>query len=184
MMEKFKKKDGAVSIMIVVALLVGVFIIAGSVEIVKRSHTMNEIGYIMDIASVTALRSGVDEEKLRAEEFAIDKSMVIRNYHSMVDQSLDNYGHIVSHKHVKTKVEGFKETWGLGQTGKAREQVLIDSTVLLKVHSNNFFDTIPAVGKRFYDARSNSDFEITYNGVGEDNLVELSVRSVSRVVYR
>ena len=183
-LKNIKQKEGAISIMMVVALLIAAVILTGFVDLLKRSYTINEVSSIMDVASVTSLRAGVDEEKLRVEVFEVDQSLVVRNYQKMVTEGITGYGHLDSFKFARTKIESFDENWGLGQTGKSRPQVLLDSTVILRIDSNPLFTAAPAIAERFYEARSNGDFEVSYNRITEEGKIEVAVRSVTRVVYR
>lgn len=183
-MKVAKEKRGQISISIVVAMLIAVVVFTGLFDIMRRTYTMNEVHAIMDVASVTALRSSVDEEKLRLEQFEVDKSMALRNYEKLVKESIQNYGQLESFHFVRTKIEDFNENWGLGVTSSSRPQVLIDSSVVITVRSSFLFDNVPSLAKKFYDSRNNGDFVVTYQGKNEDGEIELAVRSVSRVVYR
>lgn len=178
------KKEGSFALLFVILCFIAVLVITGFIDILRQSHLMNESQSVMDVASITALRAGVDEERLRVEELVVDEGVVISGYKKAVKETMESYGDVLDVRFVKTKTEVYKEKWGTGVTGKERDQVLLDSTIILTVKSSIVFDTLPMLADRYYDARSNEEFYVTYLGQDEDGRMEISIRSVSRLVYR
>lgn len=177
-------KEGSFSILFVILCFIGVLLIIGFTDILRQSHLLNESQSVMDVASITALRAGVDEERLRVEELVVDEGIVVSGYKKAVKETMESYSDVYDVRFVKTKTEVFKENWGIGITGKEREQVLLDSTIILTVKNSVIFDTLPMLADDYYDARSGEDFYVTYLGQDEDGRMEISIRSVSRLVYR
>lgn len=181
----WNNKKGNFSILFVTLVLISVLVVTAFVDILKESWSIQEVQSIMDVAGVSALRTGVDETKLRVEIFKVDTNLVESKFNQMVSNELEGSEKIVDYRFVRTKVKQYApENWGLGQTSKARPQAMIDSTMVITVEASPTFDMIPGTAKVFYDSKSQSDFEVTYNGRTQDGKIELTIRSVSRIVYR
>lgn len=187
-MERLKKTiksvKGSFSILFVILTFIGVLMATAFVDILIESWSMQEVQSVMDTAGVSALRVGVDETKLRVEEFYVDKDVVENEYEKLVGQLLSQSKKIKNVHFRRTIVENFTEKWGTGETTKARPQALLDSTIIIVVEGSPIFDLIPGTAELFYDSRKGSNFEVTYLGETQDGDIELAIRSVSRIVYR
>lgn len=184
MMDMWKDVRGSFSIIFVIVAFVGALTITAFVDMLSRSFLIGEVQSMMDIAGTTALRMGVDEVYLRAEEFRFNRNEVEIRYRQMIDEQLRNSPKILNYKFVDLDVSAFNSTFGLGETRKSRWQGMIDSTIMVQIEQSPVFDLIPGVSESFYDARSSTYFHVSYAGQTEDGRVELLVRSVTRIVYR
>lgn len=182
---KFLKDNrGSFSILFVVLIFIGVMVVTFFVDMMRQTYTLQEVQSIMDTASVSALRTGVDETKLRVQIFDVDKNTVENSYKRLVTNLIDESSNISDFRFTRTKVETFTENWGTGETTKSRPQALLDSSMIITVESSPILDMIPGVEETFYDSRGGSNFEVNYMGRTQDGKVELAIRSVSRIVYR
>lgn len=179
-----KNTKGNFSILFVILVMIAVLVVAAFLDIVSRSWTIQEVQSVMDVAGVSALRTGVDETKLRLEQFDVDANVVESSYIRMITNQLEGSSKINDFRFIRTKVTKYNENWGMGQASKARPQAMIDSTVIITVEANPLFDLIPGTARWFYDSKSQTNFQVTYNGQTQDGEVELTIRSVSRIVYR
>ncbi|WPS85486.1 hypothetical protein SMD22_00050 (plasmid) [Brevibacillus halotolerans] len=182
--QTIKSAKGSFSILFVILIFIGVLMVTAFVDILIESWSMQEVQSIMDTASVSALRVGVDEAKLRVGKFEVNENIVKSEYKRLVSMRFDDSKKIKKVHFYPTQVELFTEKWGTGVTNKARPQALLDSSVVVVVEGSPTFDLIPGTAEVFYNARSNSDFEVTYLGETKDGNIELAIRSVSRIVYR
>ncbi|MFF2531580.1 hypothetical protein ACFVS2_21970 [Brevibacillus sp. NPDC058079] len=182
--QAIKSAKGSFSILFVILTFIGVLMATAFVDILIESWSMQEVQSIMDTASVSALRIGVDEAKLRVGEFKVNDNVVKHEYEKLVSMRFNDTKKIKKLSFYHTDVDLFTEKWGTGITNKARPQALLDSSVVIVVEGSPIFDLIPGTAEVFYNARANSDFEVTYLGETKDGNIELAIRSVSRIVYR
>jgi len=179
-----RNTKGAFSILFVILIFIGVMIATAFMDMLVKSYTLQEVQSVMDVAGVSALQTGVDSRKLRVEIFDVDKNVVESNYKRLVSERMNESQKIINYRFVRTTVETFNENWGLGITGKSRPQALIDSTMVIVVENSPMWDLIPGANETFYNSRDGEFFDVTYLGTTQDGQVELSIRSVSRIVYR
>lgn len=188
MMKKIKsllgKKEGASTILYVIIIFIAILIITAFTDMLIRSFTTSELQSSMDIAGVSSLQTGIDETKLRVEIFEVDSHVVEATYKNLVMKQLNASEKVKSYRFIRTDVENYNSNFGLGISKKNRPQALIDSTMIIVVESSQVFDFFPGAYKTYYDSKDSANFDISYLGKTEDGKVELSVRSVSRIVYR
>lgn len=184
-MKRFLKEEtGSFSIWYVLLSLIGVLIVAGMFTIFNKSFLLNETQSIMDIAGVSALQANVNQEELRHNQLVVNPIETKRTYRSLINKGLSTYPDIHSYQIKELEVVEVNDTFGLGQATKKRQQVLLKSTILLKVTAMPMVDSFTFSQRMFYDAQSDRYFTVQYNGKSEDGETELIVRSVSRIVYR
>lgn len=179
-----KNNQGFFSVLFVIITLIGVMVAAAFVDILKHLWVLQEVQSIMDTAGVSALRMGVDDQRLRIEEFVVNEQAVKTNYVNLTRSLFENSRNIYNVTYLPITVEVFRDNWGIGGVNKAHWQALLDSTVILEVDGSPYYDLYPILTRTFFNARSGRDFQVTYRGVTGDGRIELAVRSVSRIVYR
>lgn len=188
MLEQMKKFNqdtkGGMSILWVIIVLVAVILATGFMNVLEKAWTLNEAQSIMDIAGVSALQAGVDQQKLRVEIFDVDEHVVKNKYEQLIHRRFADNPKIVDYRFIELDVEKFEENWGLGQTSKPRRQAVLKNTMFIVIENVPTLDLLEGGSQTFYDARSSADFTVTYIGETEDGHDELLVRSVTRVVYR
>lgn len=187
MFSNLRKKDGysgLMSMIYIVIVLIAIYGIMAFSEIVSRAYLINETQSIMDVAGLSALRAGLDDEELRLERFVVHETVVNREYRKLLQEALGDYGALVDYKIMRLEIRNINENWGLGISSREREQAILDSTVLLIVDSYTPLDVYPALQKTFHDGYESEDFTLTYMGQTEDGQAQLMVRSVTRLVYR
>lgn len=183
--EFLRKKDGGFPIIFVILIFVGCMVAVGFTDLLVRNYTMDEVQSKMDVAGISSLQSGVNTEKLRVQEFVVDKALVKNNYMTMMRQTMQNSDKIKDYKfYGEPKVDVINSKFGIGNSSQNRPQAIIDSTMIIVVDSSQVFDLIPGAYDRYYNSKDGQYFDVKYNGKNEDGKVELSVRSVSRLVYR
>jgi hypothetical protein len=180
----FSKKEGTFAILYVILIFVGILVIVGFTDVLVRNYTIDEVQSNMDVSGVSALQAGVDKTKLRVGKFEVDDHAVISKYKQMMQNQLKNADKIKSFTFVRTKVELYNSDFGLGNTNRKRPQALIDSTMVIVVDSSQMFDLIPGAYQSYYNSFDDSTLDVNYLGKNDDGKVELSIRSVSRIVYR
>lgn len=196
-MKRWKKKEGAISLWMVIVILIAVMLFSGLFEMTQRSFAIAEVQSIMDTAGVTALASNVSEDELSKweryyrtgankpdiDDF-VNQESAIRRYTQLVSQDSDDLGMVNSLQHARKEIQAYEDAHGTGTDTRVRPQVEIDSVVILRVDSHPFFDMSKRFSEWFYTSRSDERFTISYIGSAGDGEVEIAIRSVTRVVYR
>lgn len=184
---RFSSKDGytgVLTILYVVLFIIAIYGVMAFSEIVSRSFLINETQSIMDTSGLAALRMGLDDEQLRLEKFEVNETVVEQEYKRLLKTAMKDYGAVDEYRVVRLKIRNIDEKWGLGVTAKAREQAVLDSTVMLVVDTYTPLDVYPYLSNKYQDGYEGEDFTINYIGQTEDGKAELMVRSVTRLVYR
>ena len=161
-------KKGAFSILYLIITFIAIILAVGFSDMLVRSYTIEEVQSNMDIAGVSSLQTGIDNTKLRVQQFDVNKNVVESNYKKLVSERLDDSTQIDSFKFVRTEVKVFNGKFGLGQTTKQRPQALIDSTMVIVVNNSQMFDLIPGSYRSYYNSYDNSYFDVNYLGKNED----------------
>lgn len=179
-------KEGVISIPIVIVIFISMITIVGYINIIQKNYVFNEVRSIMDMAGVSALKSGVDETALRREEFIIDESFVRKEYKRLIGKSISENSLITSFKLGTNDIEIdiYNSKWGLGSSTKSRPQARLEAIAKVRIKVNSTFDIESLTKKSYYDSFKNKNFTITYAGKTNDGEIELIVRSVTRIVYR
>lgn len=203
-LKKFvSNKKGSFSIVFVILCLIGVILATGFLEILQKSYQINELQSMMDVAGTSALTTGVDQDSLRTgfedknngntQDFAVDTVVVENTFKQLMRTRLNNAQSIKSYEFrnvkavpitEKTNKTLYDSKWGLGQSNKKHPQAVLDSTIIITMESQPMFDVLAGDTDTFFDAKTNSNFTVTYLGSAGDGLSELAVRSVTRLVYR
>lgn len=181
-----KRKDGGVSIVLVIVMFIGVIIISGTIDLISKQYVFNEIRSIMDMSGVSALSSGVDMTDIRVEEFVINESFVRTEFKKMVAGAIRT-NRTITHFSITDgdiKVDIFRGNWGLGTQMRVRGQARLDAVAKVRIRSSSFIDKLPGVQETYYNSLSQEFFTVQYLGTLENGEVELLIRSVTRVVYR
>ncbi len=182
-----RSKTGSFSIIFLILCVIGIIIITGFVDLLGKTLALNEVQSIMDVAGTSALQAGVDENKLRAEKFRVEESFVKNAFRAQVYSLVPTDGYNIKGITIDTDnmvITYINDAWGLGDSARARPQVVFDTVAKVKIRSSYLFDTVPGVSEQFYRSLSNSNFTVTYNGRTSDGYTELIIRSVVRMVYR
>ena len=203
--KKFKDKNGSIAIIGVILALIIVTIITAYVNMTNSSWVVNEVQSIMDLSNTNALQLSVDSDMLKKEMLAIEqKNYVTSDGHVKVNQDMLNK--IVGNNlkaqlanNIKTsslidsvqikyiKPELLYTNWGLNYDGnkeKARPQLILDSVVQITLKHSKEFDNLDGKTIKTYNARTGNDIQISVNGRSGDGKVVLTVRSLTRMVYR
>lgn len=179
-----KDEKGAFSILFVILAFLGVMIITATIDIIKESYVINEVQGIMDVAGISALNASVDRESLRGEELKYSEDVLKSTYHKIIRERINTDGVITYKNIMKTEVVHKVSNQGLGSNSKAKDQLWLDSVMVVRVKTSKVFDLFPSVQKDYYDSKSNSNFSVSVSGETEDGETELIIRSVTRLVYR
>ena len=75
-------------------------------------------------------------------------------------------------------------TNGANNQAKARPQVTLDSVVQVVIKNTSKFDKLGSYRLNYNDARTGNTVSIEVSDVKDDGSVVLTVRTLSRVVYR
>ena len=203
--KKIKDKNGSIAIIGVILALIIVTIITAYVNITNSSWVVNEVQSIMDLSNTNALQLSVDSDMLKKEMLAIEqKNYVTSDGHVKVNQDMLNK--IVGNNlkaqlanNIKTsslidsvqikyiKPELLYTNWGLNYDGnkeKARPQLILDSVVQVTLKHSKEFDNLDSKTIKTYNARTGNDIQISVDGKSGDGKVVLTVRSLTRMVYR
>ena len=205
-------KKGSSIIYVIFAVII-VTIITAFLTMDKTSFLFNEIQSIMDSSATTSISYSVDKDKLKKEILAVGKSyissdgtkksinqaelnqIIKENYLNQLDKNIgrNNINGVMGYELVNFSTEMTYDNWGVNskskKTGivsaKKRPQIIMDSTVKVKLKSFSDFDTLGNYTMKMYNARKPAN-DITINVAGrtKDGEIILIVRTVARVVYR
>lgn len=193
--------EGSIAILAIGIIFILVFSMTAYVDITSKTWALDEIQSIMDTSGINALQSSVDLNYLRAEILAIDKEdkidtetkeIHLTNYEAKIrdrfdtefSKLVDRNSTITDYKTLNQKAYFVYNSVGMGKSKKARPQVVLDTTMLVKLKNSTKFDISKQYNKTYENKIGNDSFQVTYKGKDKDGSTELVIRSVTRLVYR
>lgn len=186
-LKKINNKKGSFSILFVIISFIAIIFTIGMIDIMYKMFSINEIQGVLDDAGVAALHSGVDDNMWRLEELKINETLVLNNFHKMVNEHLSAGGDSkltsidVTAKIIPPNHPGLKK---LGIPSGERNQYFLVSEAYARYKSNSLFDGIGFASLEYFNFFQGSKESIQYHGAAEDGIGEIVVRSVSRLVLR
>lgn len=184
--KRFSENTGGFfSILYVILAFIACIIITGMIDIMKESYSINEVQGIMDVAGVSALNASIDREEIRNDEFKYNENKAKVVFREIMESRIGNSTMIDSYEIVDLRItnQGVSD-FGLGEGNVTAQQIILDSTILLRVNTSMMFDIFPQVQKQYYRSYLGDSVNVSISGQTEDGQTELLVRSVSRLVYR
>lgn len=206
-----KNEKGAYSVIAAILVVILVTCLTAYVDIVNMRWALNEVQTVMDAAGINTLQNQVNNKALRAEIFSLsssDSDLTDEEYANVADETftpaeqkkykeemrdyyyreierqIENVTKVAEYDVERVDITFSYDDWGLGETKGKLPQITLEAVVRMRVKTTPFFDEYSSVSKTLYSSRNNANFTVTYNGVAEDGLTELIVRSVTRLVYR
>ena len=201
-----KQKKGNLSILGIFLVLIVITVIAGTININNASWIVNEVQSIMDISATNALQNSLDTKALRDEIISVlgsdssvenDGKVVVEQdkvnkivkdkYIQEINRAIKTNDLIKSFKIVRFNSELEYSSWGLNygtNTNKRRPQLSIDSVIQITLKYNEKYDGLNTKNLNVYDAKSGGNFTINVAGKTNDGEIILTVRNLSRLVYR
>lgn len=204
----FKNQKGSISMIGIILTIIIVTMIAGFISLNKSSWTASELQSVIDISSINALNGSIDEAKLKEQVFAVkgtnasidtktspmnivyDTAEVNRVVGSNFQKELNkqvSVNHMIKSIAVKkANAELVLTDWGTNASAKkkARPQLTLDSVVQVVIENTAEFDTAGSHVLNYKDAKTGAITSITVDGVTKDGNVVLTVRCLTRIVYR
>lgn len=203
-----KNQKGSFSIIGIILTITIVTIIAGYISINRNTWVNSELQSIVDISSLNALNASIDEEKLKNQIFAVKgtkayidtkvsdlkvkgdtsgiNSVVANNFQKELNKQVRVNSMIESITVKSCKSELQVTSWGTnkGVSNLKRPQLILDSVVQVVVKNTAEFDSMGAHTLSYTDAKTGNIMSISVDGVTKDGKVVLTVRCLSRIVYR
>lgn len=206
-------KKGDIAILYVIFSVIIISIITAFLTMNKTSFLFNEIQSVMDSSATTAITFSVDKTKLKQEILAVGNSYISndgtnkrinqteldsilkQNYLNLLSKNIgtNNINGVMGYELVNFSTEMTYDSWGVNATdkktgvytSKKRPQIIMDSTVKVKLKSYTDYDTLGNYTMNMYNARKpNNNITISVAGRTNDGEIILIVRTVARVVYR
>lgn len=206
-------KKGDVAILYVIFAVLIITIITAFLTMNKTSFLFNEIQSVMDSSATTAITYSVDKDKLKQEILAVGSSyissdgkkkninqseltkIIRQKYVEQLNKNIgtNNINGVMGYDIVNFTTEMSYDDWGVNAmdsaTGslapKARPQIIMDSTIKVRLKSYADFDTLGNYTMKMYNARKPSnDITISVAGKTNDGEIILIVRTLARIVYR
>lgn len=206
MFNKLKNKDGQISVIMVVFIMILCYILSGMVDLGTRYWGLKETQSKIDIAGMNALYGTVNLESLRLETLEIEGSQngIASDGTGAESVNPDEYEPIVRNayreelKKVRygsrkpeirfTDVNFEFSDFGLGfkeSSAKKRPQVVLESVVAYKVDSTTLTDKLSGnINKKVSSSHSNTEFTVTINEKAKDGEAELLIHSITRLVLK
>lgn len=175
-------EEGSISIWFAILGLIMITIVASLLGNFKTLRAISEIQGTIDVAGVSALRVGVDENAWRDEELVVDRSTIINTFYDLIDKerlkaSIGAKDLRMEHKIVTRKSSNFAD-------GKERAEVYLITDTYITIPASYALDQSTLTKLDYYDFFSNRKDSISITGTKEDGWQELLVRSTSRLVLR
>lgn len=210
--KKLKNKKGSFALISAIFIFIVVLAITMYTDVIIKKWTINEVQSVMDASGTNTLKMSVDTEALKREEsiqFKGDgstklkpndlqaqaryKNKIIELYKNELAKQIGENGTITKLDVYRVDVDFIvpdpnktvqDDKFGLGRGEKTRPQIILDSTVTMRVKNSSYFDVTNGIDKQVYSSKENETFSVTYKGTKENGEAELAIRSVSRLVYR
>lgn len=209
--KKLHNQDGAITIIGAIICLIVIIVFSAYISINKTSWATSEIQSIMDITATNTFQNVLSSKALKKEIVKLnsnDNQLYIANdniHVSPVDPRVDkvlkdeyskqlakslssNNSVIKNYKIVKFRGNLEKSKWGIN---KNRPQIVIDSVVQATINNSKDWDPNNFYKIKFKNARNkdimtddNHDITIDVNGRSDDGEIILTIRSLSRMIYR
>ena len=206
-------KKGDISLIYAIFAIIIITIITAFLTMNKTSFLFNEVQSVMDSSATTAISFSVDKSKLKEEILAVGSSyissdgtkkrinqseldrIIRQNYLNQLSKNIgtNNINGVMGYRLVDFSTEMSYDDWGVNATdkrtgalkSKKRPQIIMDSTVKVKLRSYTDFDTLGNYTMKMYNARKPSN-DITINVAGRtnDGEIVLIIRTLARIVYR
>lgn len=143
-----------------------------------------------------------DPKSLDQQNKAIDQNKVIEkakdSYIAELNKSLRANGNLINSIHIESFDAGLENTmWGVNSTNmitgqqQARPQLFIDATVQVTLNENPNWDVDDNYKIKYFNAKStdttlsrDADKNISVLGTTKDGKVVLTVRTLTRLIYR
>lgn len=203
-----KNQRGSMAIIGIILTMIAVTVIGGYISLNRNFWTRDELQSVIDIASLNALNNSIDETKLRNQIFAVkgtnasidtkQSPMKIVNDSAKMNTVLANNFQTELNKQisVNSMIESIKvkqcvgtlslTDWGTNGSSakKARPQLSLDAIIQVVIKNSAEFDTNGIYNMEYKDAKTGNVMTVQVNDIEKDGKVTLTVRSLSRIVYR
>lgn len=172
---------GSFSIWYAMLALMMVTIISSSLGGFQKLRAINEIQGTVDVAGVSALRIGVDEQSIRDEILSINQRLVFDTFDQLVDK--ERLKRATQAKSIRMEQKIISKNVSTSPEEAIKEVYLITDTYMTFEHMP-VLDRVVMTTLTYYDFFDNRDAEITITGNAGDGTQEIIVRSVSRLLLK
>lgn len=209
-----KNKKGSISIVGIIITIIIVTALSGYMSIMNSSWVYNEIQSVMDLCATNALQQSIDSQALRKEILGVSDPTTgnsgtdtsignngqwqnnvnlkkVNNileglYRAELDKNISTNDMITNINLVSFDADLVYESWGATYNGtaKKRPQIRLDAVTQITLKTNSEFDGLNNYNVKFFNAKNGKDFSIKVSGVTGDGRVVLTVRTLSRVLYK
>lgn len=205
-------KKGSISVVGVIITIIIVTVISGYISILNSSWVYNEVQSIMDLCSTNTLQQSIDSEVLRKEilgvkEFRSDSSgndtkitdtgvghvnnqkitSILKNmYQAELNKNVRTNNMIQKIQLVSFDADLTYNSWGATYNNKAknRPQLRLDAVTQITLKANSKFDASNNYSIKYFNAKNNGNINIQVSDITGDGRVILTVRTLSRVLYK
>lgn len=209
-----RNKNGSISIIGVIITIIIVTALAGYVSILNSSWVYNEVQSIMDLCSTNALQQSIDSQALRKEILGVsdpssgssgtDTSIgnngqlassvnqtkinnILKSlYQAELNKNIKTNSMILGVKLVNFESDLVYSSWGAtyGGSAKSRPQLRLDAITQITLKANSQFDGLNNYKLNMFNAKNKGNIQISVAGVTGDGKVILTVRTLSRIIYK
>lgn len=209
-----RNKRGSISIIGIIITIIIVTALAGYMSILNSSWVFNEVQSIMDLCSTNALQQSIDSNALRKEILGVNNSSngssssdtsignngqsagsvnqtKINNilkalYQAELNKNIKTNSMILNVNLVRFESDLVYTSWGAnyGGSAKSRPQLRLDATTQVTLKANSQFDGLNNYKLNMFNAKNNGNIQISVAGVTGDGKVILTVRTLSRIIYK
>lgn len=181
-MECLFNEEGSFSIWFTMLAFIMVMVISASLGGFQKLRAINEIQGVIDVAGVSALRAGVDENAWRDETLVIDQSIVYNTFKKLID--IENLKSTTQAKDITMQQKIVTEKSSNFTDKKERQEVYLVTDTYMTFEHIQFLDNVVMTTLTYYDFFDNKEAQITFSGTAKDGTKEVLVRSISRLTLR
>lgn len=205
-MKIIKNKDGAVSVIVVIFVLILATMLAGMVDMGIMQFGIKETQTKIDVAGTNALYSSINLESLRLETLEVEgggtgigadgsglDSINSSKYESVINNRYRDELRMIRYggqtpQIQYTKVDLEYSDFGLGFKGSSvnkRPQVVLESVVSYTVASSSVSDIFSGnKGKEIKSSHANTNFTVTIGETSGDGEMQVLIHSITRLVLK
>lgn len=206
-------KKGSISIMGIIIALILVTVITGFMNVLASSYVYNEVQSIMDLSSINAMQYSIEDEALKREILGVENpsgqleddtiihsdgtfnnkviqskinQTLLKYYRRELSNQIKSNSLIKNYKIVNCNGELEYDSWGANYNGqkKQRPQLSFNSVVQVTIKSDKEFDTVDNYSLKLFNARNKGTINISVDGKTADGNLVLTIRTLSRLIYK
>lgn len=206
-----KNKKGSISIIGIIITIIIITALSGYLSIMNSSWVFNEVQSIMDLCATNTLQQSIDSQALRKEILGVKdpstgsssdtsisntgkinvnaqkvNNILLSLYQAELNKNMRKNNLMTDIKLVSFDADLVYQSWGATYNNQAknRPQLRLNAVTQVTIKANSQFDGLNNYNVNFFNAKNGTNFSIKVAGVTGDGKVVLTVRTLTRVLYK